>query len=163
MLFKLSLPVSLLMALPLASAQAPSTRTTTSSRTPTTTRTTTVSLPPNVQTLWGVCGGDGAPTTPWTRTICESGAWCSRGNSYLHQCLPVSMSPTATAPSTTTTPLITTTPAPLQTKYGRCGGIGFVVCINLPFLLLFPAVARSQTFLDFEVLVPRVRNGSWEN
>ncbi|KAK6345602.1 hypothetical protein TWF718_007512 [Orbilia javanica] len=109
---KLYLPVYLLMMVPFSSAQT------------TTTRTTTASLPSNVQTLWGVCGGDGAPTSPWTKTVCESGSWCTKPNTYLHQCVPLSLSPTATTTAIiTTTPPITTTTWPLQTKYGKCGGI----------------------------------------
>ncbi|KAK6360217.1 hypothetical protein TWF730_006367 [Orbilia blumenaviensis] len=106
--------VYILVGTPLVSAQ-----------TVTTTRITTISLPPDVQTLWGVCGGDGAPATPWTKTLCEPGAWCNRPNTYLHQCLPISMSFSGIAQVSTTT-TTTTTPVQLQTKYGQCGGVGHV-------------------------------------
>ncbi|EPS43742.1 hypothetical protein H072_2260 [Dactylellina haptotyla CBS 200.50] len=76
--------------------------------------TTTKSLPSNVQTLWGLCGGLCAVPTPFTRTICEEGATCVIENEYYWQCLPAtptapSTFSTATSPVTTTATTTTTT------------------------------------------------------
>ncbi|EPS36067.1 hypothetical protein H072_10490 [Dactylellina haptotyla CBS 200.50] len=77
--------------------------------------TTTASLPSNVQSLWGMCGGLAAYPTPFTKTLCESGATCNHGNQWLWQCIPATMTfPTSASstppvyPTTTTTKSSTT-------------------------------------------------------
>ncbi|KAK6530546.1 hypothetical protein TWF281_007389 [Arthrobotrys megalospora] len=92
----------------------------------------TASIPYDVQTIWGLCGGRAAPTS-WTRTLCEPGITCVHLNSFYWQCLPPTAIPTTTTTKSTsvylpptTTAYITTTASRLQSKFGQCGGVGWL-------------------------------------